>query len=201
MSKSAKAIVDDLVATGSHQLREPKIHKICAAMEALEYGAGKISSTKCRQFQVHLKRARQAATTWLDAYHQKAIERLEREIHQLMPANGKLFDKLFQRHERHLLQDVGTKATGSRSHYGKKLTLMKTAAEDKAYWAANITAIKRLQFQIDLSDAGIDVTTWSLADTECVSIQLESEIYGITSNEQKRFKKEFSIRMIGLEAW
>jgi len=40
-----------------------------------------------------------------------------------------------------------------------------------------------------------------LADTEYVTDQLEREIYGITSNEQKRFKKEFSIRMIQFEAW
>jgi hypothetical protein len=40
-----------------------------------------------------------------------------------------------------------------------------------------------------------------LADTELVTIQLEREICGITSNEQMRFKKEFSIRMIQFEAW
>jgi hypothetical protein len=31
--------------------------------------------------------------------------------------------------------------------------------------------------------------------------RLEREIYGITSNEQMRFKKEFSIRLIEFEAW
>ena len=36
---------------------------------------------------------------------------------------------------------------------------------------------------------------------ERVTIQLEREIYGITSNEQKRFKKEFSIHLIEFEAW
>jgi hypothetical protein len=38
--------------------------------------------------------------------------------------------------------------------------------------------------------------TWSLADTEHVTIQLEREIYGITSNEQICFKKEYSLRFI-----
>ena len=78
---------------------------------------------------------------------------------------------------------------------------MKAAAEDEAYGAANMTADKRLQFQIRLSDAETGATTWSLADMERVTIQLEREIYGITSNEQKRFKKEFSIRLIEFEAW
>jgi hypothetical protein len=64
MSKSVKAKADDLFTKESHQLREHKIHKIRAAMEAVVYGAEMISTTKCRQFQVCLNRARQAATTW-----------------------------------------------------------------------------------------------------------------------------------------
>jgi len=95
MSKSVKAKVDNLLATESHQLCEQKIHKIRAAMEALVYGAEKVSTTKLWQFQVHLNRARQAATTWSDADYQKAIERLEHEIHQVTPAKHKLFDELF----------------------------------------------------------------------------------------------------------
>jgi len=63
MSKSAKAKVDDLLPTESYQLHEQKIHKIRAAMEALVYGAEKVSSTKRRQFHVGLNTARQAATT------------------------------------------------------------------------------------------------------------------------------------------
>jgi len=117
MSKSAKAKVDDLLATESHQLPKQKIHKICAAMEALVYGAEKVSTTKRRQFQVRLNRARQGAATWSDADRQKAIERVEREIHQVTPAKRKLFDKLFQRYERQLLQEVGIKATGPRSNF------------------------------------------------------------------------------------
>jgi len=103
ISQSAKAKVDDLLATESHQLREQKIHKIRATMEALVYGAEKVSTPKRRQFQVRLNRAQQAATTWSDADRQKAIERLEQEIHQVIPAKHNLFNKLFQRHERQLL--------------------------------------------------------------------------------------------------
>jgi len=40
-----------------------------------------------------------------------------------------------------------------------------------------------------------------MAVTEWVTNQLERVIYGITSNEQKRFKAEFSIHLIELEAW
>jgi len=99
MSKSAKAKVDDLLARESHLLREQRIHKIRAAMEAVVYGAGKVSTTKHREFQVRLNRVPQAATTWSDADRQRAIERLEREIHQVTPAKHKLFDKLLERHE------------------------------------------------------------------------------------------------------
>ena len=48
MSKSVTAKVDDLLARESHLLCEENIHKICATMEALEYGAEKVSSTKLR---------------------------------------------------------------------------------------------------------------------------------------------------------
>jgi len=201
MLKSAKAKVDDLLATESHQVCEQKIHKICAAMEALVYGAEKVSTTKRRLFQVCLNRARQAATTWSDADRQEAIERLKCEIHQVTPAKRKLFEKLFQRHERQLLQEVKAKATGPSSKFAQELALKKTAVEDEACGAVNMTADKRLPFGIRLSDAKTEATTCSLADTEHVTNQLEREIYDITSNEQKRFKMEFSIRMIEFEAW
>jgi hypothetical protein len=64
-----------------------------------------------------------------------------------------------------------------------------------------MTADQRLQFQICLSVPETDTTTWSLADTERVTNQLEREIYVITSNEQKRFRTEFSIHLIEFEAW
>jgi len=54
MLKSAKAKVDVLLAMESHQLRKQKIHTIRAAMEALVYGAEKVSTTKRRQLQVRL---------------------------------------------------------------------------------------------------------------------------------------------------
>jgi len=98
MLKSAKTEVDNRLAREAHQLCKQTTHKICAAMEALEYGAEKVSTTKCRQFQPHLNRAQQAATTLLDVDCQTAIECLEREIHQATPVKCKLFDKLFQHH-------------------------------------------------------------------------------------------------------
>jgi len=112
ISKSAKAKVDDLLAMESDLLHEHNIHKILAAMEAVVDGAEKVSTTKGRQFQVRLNRTQQAATPWSDADCQKAIQRLEREIHQVTPAQRKLCVKLFECHEREPLQEVGTKATG-----------------------------------------------------------------------------------------
>jgi len=79
--------------------------------------------------------------------------------------------------------------------------MMTTDAEDEANRVAKMTANKRLQFQIPLSNAEPEATTWNLADTERVTNQLESEIYGITSNELKRFKKEFSISLIEFKSW
>jgi len=117
------------------------------------------------------------------------------------PAKRNLFDKLFERHERQLLQEVGTKATSPRSKFAKDLALKKTAAEDKAYGAANMTTDKRLELRLHLSDAETEATTWSLAHTDGVTNQLEREIYGITLNEQKRFKKEFDICLIEFEGW
>jgi hypothetical protein len=98
MWKSAKANVNHLLAMESHLLREQKIHTICTVLEALVYGADKVSTTKHRQFQVYLNRAHKGATTCSDADCPKAIERLERKIHQVTPAKRKRFDKLFQRH-------------------------------------------------------------------------------------------------------
>jgi len=117
------------------------------------------------------------------------------------PAKLKLFDKLFQHRERQLLQEVGTKATGPRSIFAKKLPQMTTAAEEEAYGAVNMTADKRVQFQVCLSFAEIEATTWSIADTDHVVHQLEREIHGTTSKDQMQFMMEFSIRLVKFEAW
>jgi len=77
---------------------------------------------------------------------------------------------------------------------------MKTAAEHEAYRAPNMTTYMRLHFDIRLSDAETDAITWSLADTEQVTNQLEREIDGITSNEHMWFKKVVSIHLIEFES-
>jgi hypothetical protein len=168
MSKSVKATVDDQLAMESDQLQEQISHKICTTVEAHVYEAEKLSSTKCSQFQVHLNRARQAATAWCHTDRQKAIER-ERDIHQVTSAKCQLFDKLLQRHHRQLLQDVGMKAICPRSKFGKELALNKTGAEGTCYGAAIMTTDKRLQIWLRLTDAETEATTWSLADTERVT--------------------------------
>ena len=66
--------------------------------------------------------------------------RLERKIHQVTGAKRLLFDKLFQHHERQLLQEVGVKATGPRRIFAKQLALMTTGAEDEAYGVPNMPA-------------------------------------------------------------
>ena len=151
--------MDELLARGSHMLHEQKIHKLRASMELQVYGAEMVTTTQRRQFQVRLNRARQGAMTWSDAVRQSAIERLECNIHQVPPSKSKPFDKLFQHHKRQLLHTVGTKATGPRSPFAKKLTQIKTAAEEVVYEAANVTADKRVEFQVCPSDAETAATT------------------------------------------
>jgi len=58
---------------------------------------------------------------------------LEHEIHQVTPAELKMFHKLFKHHKRHLLQEVGTMATSPRSIVANELTQMKTAAKEEVY--------------------------------------------------------------------
>jgi hypothetical protein len=91
---------------------------------------------------VSRNKVQQAATPWSDAARQKAIESLERDIHQVAPSKWMLCDKLLRHHQRQLLQEVQTKATGPRSKFPKELALMETDPEDKTYGAANVTANK-----------------------------------------------------------
>jgi hypothetical protein len=99
------------------------------------------------------------------------------------------------------VQEIGSKAIFPRRKFAEDLRLVKATAEDEVYGGGNMTPDRRLRFQIRLSYAETEATTWSMADTERVTNQLERESYGITSNEQKRFKTEFSIRLIVFEAW
>jgi len=78
---------------------------------------------------------------------------------------------------------------------------MKNAAEEEAYGAVNMTTDNRVQFQVCLSSAEIEATTWSIADADRVVNQLESEIYGITSKDQMQPTKEFSTCLVEFEAW
>jgi hypothetical protein len=78
---------------------------------------------------------------------------------------------------------------------------MMTAVEEDVYRAVHITADKLVEFLVRLSNAETEVTTWCMADMNCIVSQLEREIYGITSNKQMPFKTEFSIHLMEFEAW
>ena len=99
------------------------------------------------------------------------------------------------------MQAIRTNATGPQSLFAKHLALMKADVEDEIYRTANMTANKWLHFQICLSEAETEAMTGSLAETEHITIQQVKESDCITANEQKPFKKEFSIRLIKFEAW
>jgi hypothetical protein len=111
------------------------------------------------------------------------------------------FNKLLQHHERPLLQQVRTRPTGPISTFAKILAQKKIPAEREVYGALNMTAVKHVDFQVRLSDAESGATTCNIADTDHIVSYLEREIYGITSNEENRFKKEFFIRLMEFEAW
>jgi len=81
MLKSAKAKVDEQLATESHQLREEKIHKVHAAMEVQVYRAEIVTTSKRRQFLMLLKSAKPVATKWSEADRDRAIEQLVHKIH------------------------------------------------------------------------------------------------------------------------
>jgi len=116
-------------------------------------------------------------------------------------AKRKLFNELFQNPERQLLQEVGTKPPGPRSIFAKQLAQMKTEAEEEAYRAVNMTAAKLEQILVSLSEAEIEATTSSIADADGIVNRLARVNYGITSKDQMRFTKEFSIRLVEFEAW
>jgi len=67
MLKSAKAKVDQQLASDSHQLQEKEMYKICAVMCIQVYGAERVTTTRQRQFQVRLNRAQPVANIWSDA--------------------------------------------------------------------------------------------------------------------------------------
>ena len=95
----------------------------------------------------------------------------------------------------------GTNATGPRGTLPRKFSQMKTAAEEEVYVAVNMTPDKCVECQVSPSDAETGATTRIMTDMDRIVSQLERGINGSTSNEQMRFKKELSIRLIEFEAW
>jgi hypothetical protein len=114
----------------------------------------------------------------------------------MTPVKHKLFNKLFQHYEQQQFSAVGTNATGLASTFAKKLAQMNTAAKDDVYGAVNTTADNIVEFQVRQSDDETAATTCSIADTDRIVSHLEEKINAITWNEQMRFNKEWSIRLI-----
>jgi len=83
----------------------------------------------------------------------------------------------------------------------KKRDQMNTTAEYEAYGAENMTANKRVQFQVRLSDAEIEATTRRIADTHNVVNQLEWEIHCVPPKDQMWFMNAFSTCLVQFEAW
>jgi hypothetical protein len=77
---------------------------------------------------------------------------------------------------------------------------MKRSADDEAYRAVHTTTIKLMQWQICLSDAEFEPTTWSSVDKDCFVHQVAREIYCITSKDPTRLTKQFSICLVEFEA-
>lgn len=93
----------------------------------------------------------------------------------MTPVKQKHFDKSFHHHDQQLLHEAGTKPTGFRSAFTKKLAQMTSAAEEEVYGGANMSANKPVENKVRLSDAESAPTTWSFADRDRVMNQLERE--------------------------
>ena len=148
MSKSAKANVDHLLARESYELQEQKIHKLHAVIEIQLYEADKVTTSKQKQFLVRLNRAQHVATISSAVDLQRAVEQLEPDIQQVPQDQHYCFNGLFEQNLRKLLQEVRTKATGSRNTFAKILAQIKTAVQEKVYRVVNMTADKCVQFQV-----------------------------------------------------
>jgi len=57
-----------------------------------------------------------------------------------------------------------------------------------------------VEFQVGLSGAESEASTWNIADNDRITIPHNRELYGITSNQPMRFRTEFSIHLINLRA-
>jgi len=131
---------------------------------------------------------------------QTLIVRQQRSDWSAKPIRWHLLEERFWINYSNIIRVNYCLKTSPQSEFSNDLALIIAATKGMAYGVVMMTARKRLQFQICLSDAGIEATTWSLAIMEHVTIQREREIYCITSNEQKRFKNQFCIRLIEFEA-
>jgi hypothetical protein len=112
-----------------------------------------------------------------------------------------LFDEVFQHHEQQLFQEVGNKATGLRSTFPKQIAQINTAGIEAVYRVVNMNADEHVEFQVCLSDTETEAATRTMTETDRVAKLVEKEIYGITFNEQMRFKKKWSIHLIQFQAW
>jgi hypothetical protein len=67
--------------------------------------------------------------------------------------------------------------------FATKHAQIKRDAEEKVDRTAHMTAYNWVKFQVHLSDAGSEATTWSITDSDSAPNYLEGEIYNVTSNE------------------
>ena len=81
------------------------------------------------------------------------------------------------------MQYVRNEAISYQSLFAKRLAQLETTSKDKGYGVTNMTPDMQAQFQDHLSIAVTEATTWSLADTECITDQHVRKIPSITSYE------------------
>jgi len=62
-----------------------------------------------------------------------------------------------------------------------------------------MTTNKHVEYQVSLSSAETEVTTWSIANTDHVLIQMKREIDTITLNGLMLVRKAFSINLFQFE--
>jgi len=110
------------------------------------------------------------------------------------------YRKLFHLYDWQQWHEVGTTALSLRGIFAKKPDQMDSAIADEVYWMANMVPNKHVEYQIHLSNAETEATSWSITDMHYITEYLVRERSSITSNIPKQFKNEWSIFSIQIEA-
>jgi len=177
MWKSANTKVDKLLATESHLLWELKIDKIRDAIQVQVFRAEKVTTPTQSQFLVHLNRVWKAATKRSDADPQRTMSNWSLTSLQWHLLNIRVLIYYPYMMRDNYCRKLGLRQPVPEAHLQKTLAQLNMATEEEGNWAANTTTDMHAEYQVHLSNAETDATTWSIADTDLIVNQLERDMY------------------------